>query len=148
MAPTQSALAEKPRKTQTNFACVLRYSPEVCRHSGHLRLVFGGGTGTKRPPFHCVLYDPMGKNFALGLRLGYNFQPSQESVLVRTSGLAFILELSDFVLHYGVGLDRAGRDGPKKNLRAFQFCGLLATCDQQLGGQRYAAAWMPYSSEY
>src|SRR2546421_348035 len=44
----------------------------------------------------------------------HNFQPSQESVLVQTSGLAFILELSDFVLHYGVGLDRAGRDGPKK----------------------------------
>jgi hypothetical protein len=56
-APTQSALAEKPHSTHTNFVCVLRFSAEVCWHRGHSRLVFWGGTGTRRPPFHCVLYS-------------------------------------------------------------------------------------------
>ncbi len=55
IAPTQSALAEKSHSTHTNFVCVLRFSAEVCRHSGQLRLVFWGDTGTRRPPFHCVL---------------------------------------------------------------------------------------------
>lgn len=30
----------------------------------------------------------------------------------------------------------------------FQFGGLKTTHDQRLGGQRYASAWMQYSSEY
>jgi len=62
MAPTQSALAEKPHSTQTNFACVLRFSADVWWHSGHVRLVLCGGTGTKRPPFHCVLYSNCRRN--------------------------------------------------------------------------------------
>src|SRR6267378_4625338 len=56
-APTKSALAENSHSTQTNFACDLRFSADTCPHSGHLRLVFCGGTGTSRPPCHCVLYS-------------------------------------------------------------------------------------------
>src|SRR6267378_2776256 len=57
IAPTQSAGAEKPHSRHTKLLCVLRFCPAVWRHSGHLRLVFWGGTATRRPPFHCVLYS-------------------------------------------------------------------------------------------
>src|SRR5436853_1228219 len=50
LAPTQSAWAEKPHLTHTNLVCVWRFSAAVCRHRGHLRLVFWGDTGTRRPP--------------------------------------------------------------------------------------------------
>jgi hypothetical protein len=68
-APTQSALAEKPHSTHTNLVCVLRFSAEVCWHSGHLRLVFWDDTTTRRPPFHCVLYSSWRRssNFSVGL---------------------------------------------------------------------------------
>jgi hypothetical protein len=49
IAPTQSASAEKPHSTHTNFVCVLRFSAAVCWQCGHLRLVFWGGTGTRKP---------------------------------------------------------------------------------------------------
>src|SRR5467141_762011 len=57
IAPTQSAWPEKPHSTHTKLLCVLRFCAAVWRHSGHLRLVFWGGTATRRPPFHCVLYS-------------------------------------------------------------------------------------------
>ena len=62
IAPTQSALAEKPHSKHSNLVCVLRFSAAVCPHRGHLRLVFWGGTGTRRPPFHCVLYASWRRN--------------------------------------------------------------------------------------
>ena len=61
-APTKSAWAENPHSPQTNFACVLRFSAAVCWHSGHLRLVFCGGTDTSRPPLHFVLYANWRRN--------------------------------------------------------------------------------------
>src|SRR6202011_1755752 len=61
-ALTKSALAENPHSTQTNFACLLRFSAAVCWHSGHLRLVFCAGTATSRPPLHCVLYSNCRRN--------------------------------------------------------------------------------------
>jgi len=35
-----------------NVSCVLRLSGETLPHSGHLRLVFCGGTATSHPPRH------------------------------------------------------------------------------------------------
>jgi hypothetical protein len=48
-AATKSALAVKPHWTHVNFSCVLRLSAETVPHSGHLRLVFCGGTATSNP---------------------------------------------------------------------------------------------------
>ena len=62
MAPTKSAGAENPHSTQTNFACDLRFSADICPQSGHLRLVFCGATATSRPPRHCVLYSSWRRN--------------------------------------------------------------------------------------
>jgi hypothetical protein len=56
-AATKSALAEKPHSTQTNFACVLRFSADTWPHSGQERLVFWGGTAINNPPRHNVLYS-------------------------------------------------------------------------------------------
>jgi hypothetical protein len=52
LAPTKSAWAENPHLPQTNFACDLRFSADTCPHSGHLRLVFCGVTGTSRLPIY------------------------------------------------------------------------------------------------
>jgi len=62
IAATQSAAAEKPHVTHTKLSCVWRFSVEVGRHGGLLRLVCWGGTGTRRTPFHCVLYASWRRN--------------------------------------------------------------------------------------
>src|SRR5690348_17798688 len=56
-AATKSALAEKPHCTQTNFACLLRFSADIWPHSGQERLVFWGGTAINNPPRHNALYS-------------------------------------------------------------------------------------------
>jgi len=83
-APTKSALAENPHSTQTNFACVLRFSAAVCWHSGHLRLVFCGGTDTRSPPRHRVLYSNCRRNSnGLASRME-RFSPTKRCIELRS----------------------------------------------------------------